>query len=103
MRAQCGGKVAPIIYGYPNAALAEAADRGEVALGGCVLPFPDDDLRWRCVSCSRGFLSDGSLAVEPTLPYLPMPQEPKAGRSVKVWLIFTFGGLALLLLAFSNW
>lgn len=33
----CGAASVPIVYGYPDAELFEAADRGEVALGGCVI------------------------------------------------------------------
>lgn len=30
----------PIIYGYPSGELMEAAERGEVELGGCIPPDP---------------------------------------------------------------
>jgi len=52
---QCGSAadVIPIIYGYPSEELMKAADRGEVALGGCIVG--DDAPRWRCKKCGRDF------------------------------------------------
>ena len=35
----CGTPIAPVIYGYPSHELMEKAQRGEVRLGGCVVPF----------------------------------------------------------------
>ncbi len=32
---RCGSASIPIVYGLPSGELFEAADRGEVALGGC--------------------------------------------------------------------
>ena len=45
---QCGSRenVVPIIYGYPGPELRDAAERGEVKLGGCVIS--GDDPRWYC-------------------------------------------------------
>ena len=40
-----------IAYGMPGADLWEAADRGEVELGGCSVGF--DDPRWRCRVCRQ--------------------------------------------------
>ena len=37
----CGAASVPIAYGYPDLELFEAADRGEVALGGCVIGKDD--------------------------------------------------------------
>lgn len=34
---RCGSTALPIAYGLPAPELFEAADRGEVALGGCVV------------------------------------------------------------------
>ena len=49
---ECGRRtVVPIIYGYPMPALSAAAERGEVALGGCCLG--DDMPEWSCKSCSH--------------------------------------------------
>ena len=33
----CGGTGIRIIYGLPSPELAEAAERGDVALGGCII------------------------------------------------------------------
>lgn len=46
---QCGGAPVPIVYGLPGPELFEEAERGEVALGGCVV-WPDRPL-WRCTAC----------------------------------------------------
>jgi hypothetical protein len=48
---ECGSSegVVPIIYGYPGEELVEAAERGEVKLGGCIVT--GDDPGWYCKSC----------------------------------------------------
>jgi hypothetical protein len=45
----CGARGIPLVYGYPDDGLMEAAERGQVDLGGCVLS-DDDPTR----TCSRG-------------------------------------------------
>ena len=55
---QCGAvEVIPIVYGFPLAGsgLMQAADAGEVFLGGCVVH--DDQPYWRCQVC--GFEGGG--------------------------------------------
>jgi len=48
----CGADaVRPIAYGYPDLTLAEAADRGDVVLGGCIIR--PDNPAWRCTACGR--------------------------------------------------
>ena len=49
-----------IVYGYPGLDLMQAAQRGEVALGGCVIS--DHDPAHKCRKCGRRFYSDGSEA-----------------------------------------
>ena len=44
---ECGGKGVRIVYGLPGPELAEAAERGEVALGGCVIGEDDANLQCR--------------------------------------------------------
>lgn len=34
---ECGGPVAPVLVGLPEAEAMEAAQRGEVILGGCIV------------------------------------------------------------------
>jgi hypothetical protein len=41
----------PIVYGMPGFELMEAADRGEVELGGCCIA--DDEPMFRCTRCGR--------------------------------------------------
>jgi hypothetical protein len=48
---ECGGKGVRIVYGLPGPELAEAAERGEVALGGCVIG--DDDANLQCRACGK--------------------------------------------------
>jgi hypothetical protein len=45
----CGGEEMEIVYGLPDQELAEAAERGEVALGGCVLE--DENPNRQCRQC----------------------------------------------------
>jgi len=50
----CGSSdVVPIVYGMPDAELAEASNKGEVELGGCVIMV--DDPKWRCKACGHGW------------------------------------------------
>lgn len=34
---RCNGETVPIAYGFPGAGMFEAAERGEILLGGCVI------------------------------------------------------------------
>ena len=42
----------PIAYGYPDEELFAAGDRGEVFIGGCVIPEGPVP-QWHCTSCDR--------------------------------------------------
>ena len=46
----------PIIFGYPMAELVEAAKRGEVALGGCVVS--SEDPTHHCSACGQDVILD---------------------------------------------
>jgi hypothetical protein len=48
---KCGGKGVRIVYGLPGPALVDAAERGELALGGCVIG--DDDPNLQCRACGN--------------------------------------------------
>ena len=50
---ECGEKLVPILYGLPSAEGFEAADRGEVALGGCTITGSDPDVQ--CPTCAQSF------------------------------------------------
>jgi len=39
------------VFGLPTEELAARAERGEVALGGCLCFGDDRDPEWRCPSC----------------------------------------------------
>jgi hypothetical protein len=67
----CGARGLPIVYGMPDDTLFEAAERGEVALGGCVISDHDPSL-----ACPRGHTwGDWPAAAEddPTLSWLVPP------------------------------
>jgi hypothetical protein len=51
LRSTCQAKMVPIVHGYPGHDLMEAAERGEVVLGGCVV-MPHQP-RWKCLSCKE--------------------------------------------------
>lgn len=46
---RCGTAMRPIQYGYPGVKAFEAADRGEIFLGGCMVY--DGQPQWRCPGC----------------------------------------------------
>ncbi|HZN63120.1 MAG TPA: hypothetical protein VFC90_12005 [Planctomycetota bacterium] len=54
----CGGKLVPILYGLPDAEAGRAAERGEIALGGCTLM--GDDPKLSCISCGTAFWIAGN-------------------------------------------
>ncbi len=49
---QCGShRTVPIVYGFVPASVGEAAERGEVVLGGCMLTGEDPE--WACLACGH--------------------------------------------------
>ncbi len=52
---ECGSRdnVVQIVYGHPSPELREAAELGEVFLGGCVIT--GDDPLWYCNDCEHGW------------------------------------------------
>lgn len=51
---RCGtGRLRPILYGFPTPAAFEAADRGDLVLGGCVIS--DHDPMTACPTCGARF------------------------------------------------
>ena len=52
---RCGSASIPIVYGMPGPDLFGAADRGEVALGGCVIGNDAPTHRCRGVDCGLEF------------------------------------------------
>jgi len=49
----CGAAAVPIVYGLPGPDILHAAERGEVAIGGCVVGGPDGDPCWACPDCGH--------------------------------------------------
>jgi hypothetical protein len=53
----CGsGDVRPIAFGLPSEEAAQAARRGEIVLGGCVVT--GNDPQWFCSNCEATWRSD---------------------------------------------
>ena len=52
----CGGRVAPVLYGEPSPEMMEAADRGEVVLGGCCISADGPD--YQCPVCGQRYAKD---------------------------------------------
>ncbi|MDP3209689.1 MAG: hypothetical protein Q8M65_11110 [Rhodoglobus sp.] len=50
---RCASPSIPIVFGLPSFELFEAAERGEVALGGCVVS--DVESEWQCSACGAEF------------------------------------------------
>ena len=50
---KCGGDLLEIVYGMPMPELFEAAERGEVVLGGCCIS--NDDPHCCCKKCKLGY------------------------------------------------
>ena len=50
---ECGGRLVPILYGLPDAEAGAAAERGEIALGGCTIM--GDEPHLQCVGCRGAF------------------------------------------------
>ncbi|RAY16705.1 hypothetical protein DPM19_00520 [Actinomadura craniellae] len=50
---RCGTEPLPVLYGLPGPEMFEAAERGEISLGGCEVY--DDAPRWRCRGCGGEF------------------------------------------------
>lgn len=47
---RCGAsRTVPIVYGLPTLEIFEAAERGELRLGGCLVS--GDDPAWHCKAC----------------------------------------------------
>ncbi len=48
----CGSdQVVPIVYGLPSWELGQAAERGEIVLGGCIIT--DHAPKWHCLDCGH--------------------------------------------------
>ena len=61
----CGSvKVVRILYGMPSHETFEAAERGEIALGGCCIS--DRDPTWRCLECGTAIYPERLRPAGPT-------------------------------------
>jgi len=61
---ECRGPVVPIVYGFPGPDMFEAANRGDIVLGGCTL-FPDSPTH----SCACGATTSGVLGDDDLLAF----------------------------------
>lgn len=60
--AQCDRACIPLVFGLPGPRLMEEAQRGAVALGGCILPdFPP---KWSCPQCHAMYYDGGRPYVD---------------------------------------
>ena len=56
---RCDGELLPILWGMPTLEDWEAGQRGEVYIGGCIVPdapWP----RWTCAACGIRITDDGA-------------------------------------------
>lgn len=60
---ECGGKLVPILYGLPDYEASLAAQRGEIALGGCLVMGDDPELA--CTGCESKYWIHGSRRRKP--------------------------------------
>lgn len=66
---KCGSSnIRRIAYGLPGLEMAEAAERGEIALGGCVID--ERSRQWECAACNVTFNDGGTDVLEP-IDYRP--------------------------------
>lgn len=49
----CGGELRKIVWGMPDLSMLDAAQRGEVYIGGCVLFEPA--AQYHCMRCDREY------------------------------------------------
>ena len=49
---ECGGKLIPVVYGFPMEETLKAQERGEIILGGCDISGTDD---FKCNKCGKSF------------------------------------------------
>lgn len=79
----CAGAPAgvPIVFGLPDARTFEAAERGEVVLGGCLLPEAAPP-RWSCPVCGDVL---GWGEPHPTASPPPAPLAERGRLRVGVW------------------
>lgn len=45
---RCGAPTIPIVYGYPSESMFREAERGMIALGGCIISH--DNPRFQCTA-----------------------------------------------------
>ena len=59
---RCGSASREVVFGLPGPELFEAADRGEVVLGGCMI-IDDEDEQFECagVDCGIRFSAAGQV------------------------------------------
>jgi hypothetical protein len=59
----CGRTGVMVVYGMPGPDLLDAAERGGVSIGGCVITGNDPDQQ--CQSCGQMWKTDDSVALGP--------------------------------------
>lgn len=62
---RCGGKLVRIVWGMPDPTLMDEAERGQVAIGGCCVPGPDEPSPFKeCRECGWTLYDDRADWVE---------------------------------------
>lgn len=103
----CGTPIAPVIYGYPSRELMEQAQRGEVRLGGCVMPFgPERRLNDSfCGTCTwerifgmsdhDDFEKAHKYGVGSYPPFSTAREQLQAGQKTTSWIWYVFPQILL--------
>jgi rubrerythrin len=48
---RCDAAMVPLLFGFPDDEAMRAAEHGEIALAGCVLPEHGPPRAWKCPQC----------------------------------------------------
>ena len=74
----CGSSgVVPIAYGYPTGEMWEEAERGEIAIGGCIVAPDNPD--WRCNDCGHAWQDSVNPRWPQGLAWVQPEQAPPLG------------------------
>ncbi len=85
---ECGGKMVPVLYGYPSPDALKRAARGEIALGGCDVSLKKiSHSYFSCKECGKEF--DMGLCGFEVEPSNPLQQRYIKGKLSEVMSILT--------------
>lgn len=78
---ECHGRVVPIAYGFPGPEMFEAAERGEIVLGGCMLDRDDPTHSCECGATTSGSLDSWANPTQPVDPRRPTEVSTPSGEA----------------------